>query len=421
MSEYTHPPSPRWGATIKLVFGLSFAVALGGLLVAFRRIIGPLLLAIILAYFFHPLVNRISSATRLSWRTTTTLIFLLVVILLLGFSTATGVVIVSQIESLFDLIRNFVNDQLPGLLASLSEQSFTFGPFSFDFSQFNLSDINQQFLNNLQSFLGQAGGLVGTIASGAAGFLGWTAFILLVAYFLLADAGRMPDALQSVTIPGYDYDVRRIARELGRIWNTYLRGQLLIIFIVMLVYALLLTILGVRYSLAIALLTGLARFVPYLGPLTVNLVTFLVTVFQSSNYFNLPQIYFAIMVVAIVIIIDQIFDNVVVPRVLGQTLGVHPAAVLISALLLAQMIGLVGLVLASPVLASIILVMRYTLRKLFELDPWPYPEKEYTPISIPWSRLFDQIRQGTGKTLAWLRGKREKLGADKGHEDKTAP
>jgi predicted PurR-regulated permease PerM len=380
MSADTHPSSPRWGVTIKIIVGLSIALALGSIFIAFRSIVGPLLLSVILAYFLHPWVVRLNSFSRLNWRLSTTLVYLILIIVLIGFFTAAGVVIGGQFDSIYNLVKSFVNDQLPTLFENLSRLSFSFGPFQIDFSQFNLADIGQQLLNNLQALIGRAGGLIGAVASGAAGVLGWTLFVLLVSYFLVADAGRFPDTFGTTTIPGYDYDIRRMGRELGRIWNAYLRGQFLIIVLVIIVASILLTALGVRLALAIAVLTGLARFVPYIGPLSVSLITFVVALFQNSNYFNMPQIYFALMVVVITVLVDQIFDNYIVPRVLGQTLGVHPAAVLISAILLAQLIGLVGLVLAAPVLASLRLLLRYLLRKLFDLDPWPEPEVDRAPI-----------------------------------------
>lgn len=408
MSEYSHPPSPRWGVTLKIVIGLSFAFALGALLVAFRSFIGPLLLAVILAYFLHPLALRLSNTTHLNWRLSVSIVYLVLLILLVSFFTASGVVIVSQVESLFNLIRNFVNNDLPGLINTLSEQAFTFGPLSFDFSQLNLENIGQQLLNNLQAFLGQAGGLIGTVASGAAGVLGWTAFVLLVSYFLAADAGRVPDILSYITVPGYDYDIRRMARELGRIWNAYLRGQFFILLLVIIVSAIIMTSLGVRLALAIALLTGLARFVPYIGPLSVSLITFLVAVFQNSNVFQIQPLYYALIVVVIAILVDQIFDNFVMPRVMGESLGVHPAAVLVAALILAQLIGLIGLVLAAPVLASLSLTTRYLGRKMFDLDPWPEPEQEPAPIEAPWSRFYSSLRSRLSEIFQRIRNRNQK-------------
>jgi predicted PurR-regulated permease PerM len=392
MSENTAPSSPRWGVTLKIVVGLSFAIGIGVLLVAFRSIIGPLLLAIILAYLLHPLAVRLSSITRLNWRASVSLVFILLLVVIAGLFTAVGVAVVSQIESLVNLVENFVNTTLPQMLDNLDQMTFTLGPWSFNLSQFEASNLVDQALNNLRSVIGQATGVIEVVLTGAIGTVGWTAFIVLVSYFVLADAGRVPDALSFITIPGYDYDIRRLSRELGRTWNIYVRGQFFIILMVILSAWLLFSILGLRYALAIALLTGLARFIPYIGPLITNLITFVVAFFQASNYFNLEPIVYALIVVGLAIVFDQVFDNLITPRILGESLGVPPAAVLIAALILAQSIGFVGLVLAAPMLASLRLLIRYMGRKMFDLDPWPEPEPTSPAIVFPWQR-FARWRQ----------------------------
>lgn len=394
MTELNQPEnSPPWGSTTKLVIGLTVVAIVSALLVNFRAIIGPLILSFILTYLLHPLANYFSLHTRLSWRAAVNLIFILLIILVLGFFTVTGVAIVQQFESLIGVVRRFINEDLIQIIENLSEQTYSFGIFQFDLSQLNLDTISQQILTNLQATLGQAGSLIGTIASGAVGILGWSLFVLLIAYFLLADSRRVPSSLNYIDIPGYSYDFRRMGRELGRIWNAYLRGQLVIVIMVSLSSLTLMTALGVRYALGIALLTGLARFVPYIGSLTTNTVTFLVAFFQVSNYFGLPSLYFALIVVAVGMTLDQVFDNYINPRLLGQALGVHPAAVLVAAILAANLIGLVGLVLAAPVLATLRLFGRYTVRKLFDLDPWPEEEQTQPPIEWPWTKLLTNIKE----------------------------
>ncbi len=398
MADATPKASPRWGVTLKIVVGLSFAIGIGALVVTFRSIIGPLLLAVILAYFLHPLAVRLSTFTRLNWRASVSFIFLLLLVVIAGLFTALGVAVVGQIESLINLVQNFVNNMLPQTLENLANTNFALGPWSFDFSQFEVSSLIQQGLNNLQSVIGQATGVINVVFTSAVGIVGWTAFVVLVSYFVLADAGRVPDALRFITIPGYDYDIRRLSRELGRTWNIYLRGQFFIILMVIISAWALFSILGLRYSLAIALLTGVARFIPYIGPITTNIITFVVAIFQSSNYFNLEPLYYALLVVGLAIVFDQIYDNVITPRILGESLGVHPAAVLIAALILAQSIGFVGLVLAAPVLASLRLLIRYMGRKMFDLDPWPEPEETKPAIVYPWQRFSRWLETRTGKT-----------------------
>ena len=127
------------------------------------------------------------------------------------------------------------------------------------------------------------------------------------------------------------------------VWKSFLRGQLMIVILVMISYTILLTILGVRYAYAIAILAGLARFVPYVGPAITHIVLGLVIFFQGSNYFNLTPFFYTALVIVLSIILDQIYDSLVSPRIMGKSLGVHPAAVLVVAILSARLIGLIGL------------------------------------------------------------------------------
>jgi hypothetical protein len=91
------------------------------------------------------------------------------------------------------------------------------------------------------------------------------------------------------------------------------------------------------------------------------------------------------MVVITTTVIDWIIDNLVVPRIMAQTLRVHPAAVLVTALIAANLLGVLGVVIAAPFLASVMLLSRYTMRKMLDLNPWPPGETvPAQPISFEW-------------------------------------
>ena len=382
-----------------MVVGLTIIAVVAALVVSFRAIIGPLLLAFILTYLLYPVIALVSKVSRLSWRASVNLLFLLVVVIYLGLITATGLTVVQQILSLTNFVRQQVTN-LPALVEDLSTQQFQFGLFKFSLEQFDLGTLTQQLLSTVQPLLGRIGSLVSTFATSAAATLAWSFFVLIISYFLLVDAGRFPGQLVPVEIPGYEYDIRRLGNELRKIWNAYLRGQLLVILLVMIAYSILLVTLGMHFAFGIAIMAGLARFVPYIGPLTTAVVTFLVALFQGQNYFGLPPYQFAILVVVAAFILDQIFDNLISPRLLGQALGVHPAGVLIAAIVAANLIGLIGLVLAAPVLATLRLLSRYITRKMFDLDPWPEPEVRppASPLDVPWRRWWGRLR-AWGRTL----------------------
>lgn len=399
----TTSASPKWTPTTKMVIGLTLVAFFAGLLIYFRHIIGPLLLALIIAYLLYPIASRLSALTHLSFGIIVNLIYLILIIIMLTSSTLTGIVVVQEAQSLIGIVQKFLTD-LPSLIDKLSTQSYSIGPFVFHLSSsLDLTNIGNQLISGLQGTLGRIGSIIGTFASATASTMGWALFIIIISYFVLADAKKVPGAVSFIDLPGgYKEDVQRIGRELGRIWNAFLRGQISIVLLVMVVYTIFLSAMGVRYALAIAILAGLARFVPWIGPATTYVTMGLVTLFQWHNYFGLATWQYALLVIVASILLDQVFDNLVAPRVMGQSLGVHPAAVLVVAIIATNLIGIIGLVLAAPALASVQLIGRYILRKMFDLPPWPEPEGETKPFE------FTGLGKLARRARLWWKLKHEK-------------
>lgn len=390
MNEET-PASPNWSSTTKLVVGLTAVAIVAALLIKFRNIIGPLILAFMLAYLLYPLAGRFSEKLKISWRAAVNLIYLVLSILVLASFTATGVAIVGQLQSLVGFIQRSITT-LPAIVAEYSNQVFEFGPFRFDLGQYDLQTLVNQLLSIVQPILGRAGSIISSVAAGAAVTIGWGLFVLLISYFLLADANRVSNEMVHIDLPGYSADLQRLSAELGGIWNAFLRGQLILTLLIAVSYASLLGILGMRFALGIAILAGIGRLVPYIGPMVLWIVTALVAYFQGGNYFGLDPLYYAILVLACALVIDQLFDNLIAPRLMGQTLGVHPAAVLVTAIIAAQLIGLIGLLLAAPVVATVKLLTTYFTRKMFDLNPWPEAEFDHRAAELPWVKAIANLR-----------------------------
>ena len=387
------PPSPGWSSATKLVVGLTFVAILVALLIYFRSIIGPLLLAVILAYVLHPIAAALSRTTRLNWHWSVNIVFLIFVLILLAILTVSGFAILQQMQSLVGVITIFTRT-LPELVEQFSSQIYTIGPYQFGLNQADLQSLANQILDVLQPVLGRFGSLLSSFATTALTTLGWGFFVLVISYFLLARTGEVTDELIPLDIPGYNADIDRLSVELRRIWNVFLRGQMVIFLLAIVLYSLLLGTLGVRYTLGLAILAGIARFVPYVGPFIVWIITFLVALFQGQNYFGLESWQFAIIVVALCLLLDAVLDNIVVPRFHGDTLGLHPAAVLVAALVAARLIGFVGLVLAAPVLASMVLLSRYFIRKMLDQEPWPPSDDETRENHTPWIEFINRLLRG---------------------------
>jgi predicted PurR-regulated permease PerM len=393
--------SPSWSTTTKLIFGLTMVAILAGIFIYYRSIVSLLILAFIITYLFRPVVIYLTENTKMSWHLSTTLLFLLIIILLIGLLTGAGLAIAQQVTSLVRVLQEFV-ENIPELANDLTVYLGQFGGVG---EFINLNDLANRALETIQPFLGQLGSIVGSIATGAAVSIGRIFFVVFVAYFILAESqqvGKTPIE----QIPQYDYDVRRMSRQLRIVWDSFFRGQIIIFMMVFVVYSIVLSSLGVRNPIALAAMTGLAVFVPYVGIWVTASVLFVVTFFQPANYFSLLPWQYAAVVLAVALVINFTFDNYITPRFLGRTLDIHPAAVLVAALVMASLLGIVGIFLAAPVVATLKMLGMYIFRKMFDLDPWPDPEVELQPIEFPWYRWSRQLVEWL-KTV-WLKVRKVK-------------
>jgi predicted PurR-regulated permease PerM len=374
----TSTTSPSWGSTTKLLIGLVIVGIATFLLYRFANLVTPLLMVFVLAYLLHPLNALIARGLHLSWKISVNILYLVILLSLIGLLTWGGVGLVGQIQSLIVSVQDIVAN-LPTYVEQLSTLSFTFGPFTFDMQTLDLNALSQQVLSFVQPLLGRTGSLVGALAGGAAEIFGWTVFVLIVSYFVMIESSGLRRDLFKIDIPGYTEDFTRLGNELSRIWNAFLRGQIIIFILAVGIYSILLPILGVKYALGIALMAGLAKFLPYIGPAITWVVMALVTFFQTNHPFGMQPLAYMAMVVIITSVIDWIIDSFVTPRIMASTLKVHPAAVLVAALIAANLLGILGVVIAAPFLATFTLLGKYTMRKMFDQDPWPEAEEQPAP------------------------------------------
>lgn len=390
MTQHPGTTSPSWGPTTKLVVALTVVAIVIWLFIQFHTIIGPLLMAFVVAYLLNPVAGLLHKGLHLSWALAVGLLYILILIIILGGLTLGGLGLVGQIQSLVNVVQ--VNlAALPDFIQKLSGQVYQFGPLRVDFTRLDLNLLSSQLLGIVQPLLGSTGALVGSIASSAASFLGWVLFIWIVSYFVVLQGGGLRSRMLQIDVPGYSDDIRRMGTALGRIWNAFLRGQIIIFILAMLTYMVVFSVLGLRYAVGIALVAGISRFLPYIGPFITWGTLALVAYFQPGTAYGLSPIAYAILCVVLALLIDQTYDNVVSPRIIAGALKVHPAAVLVAAIIAANLLGILGVIVAAPILATVALLWRYIMRKMLDLDPWP--EEDSVPPAPPGWQIVARIRQ----------------------------
>jgi predicted PurR-regulated permease PerM len=373
--------SPQWGTSTKLFVSLGLLTLLVLLVWQFQKFIGPILFAFLLSYLMHPFCGFLSRKLRLSWRASSTILYLFIFLCIIGLLTWGGFSLVSPLQSLLTFVQSMLGD-VPGFFQNLTSTPIIIGNLTLDLSRFHNPDLWTQLQSVLSPALSKLGTLLAGIATGAASIVTMTIFTLLISYFITVESTGVRSELITLQVPRYQDDINRFTRYTSRIWNSYLRGQLTIFLLTVIFYTILLSALGVNYAFALALLAGFARFVPYVGPAVTWITYGLVCIFQGFTIFGLMPLPYALIVVGCALLTDVIMDNFVSPRIMSEAVGIHPALVLVSVLVAAKLLGVVGVLIAAPAVATIKLLLNYIFRKLTDQDPWANVKIHPAPLPI---------------------------------------
>ena len=373
MTEGEEPRSPNWSNSTKLIATLLIVAGIIALLIRFQFMLAPLIFAFILAYLLQPASAWLHRKVNVPSKMAVNLIYLVFVIIIVGLLIWGGVALLDQIQKLIVFLQNTSNS-LPTTIQDFLQHPIVISKTIIDLTKIDLLPAFQQILNAVQPLLGDVAKIVGNLAAGAANVVIWILFAILISYFILHEAAGRSGALFRFDIPRYSEDIEKIGQQIGSIWNTFLRRQLLIFLLSILIYSLFLGLMGIRYFFGLALLAGLARFVPYIGPWVTWITLGLVANFQQPNLFGLTPLGYIAVVVLPAILIDYIIDMYVQPRLMGDALKLHPGVVMVGALVGLNLFGIIGMILASPLLATLKLLFDYSRYKIQDENPWEHIE-----------------------------------------------
>lgn len=378
----SEPSSPRWSRTTKALVALAGLVLVVALLVRFQSIVPLLILAGILSYLSLPFVRALHHRARLSWAASTNVIFAYWLALLILGSTAAGLAVAQQVQALLATLEDLLQ-ALPAQLEALSTTPITLGPWSLTLATTDVVPLVERGLGAVEPLFARASSLVASGAAEAVESIARLVFVLAVSYFLTVDHERVRSSWRGIHLPHYEYDFARLRTALGSIWHAFLRGQLLIVVVMAVLMTAVMGLLGVRFAVALGALMGIAKFVPIVGPFSAGAAAALVAVFQPANPFGLTPVAFALVVILCTTLLDQLVDYLLVPRILGGSLNLHPVIVLVGAIVGATLFGVIGLLLSAPAMATLLLLARYAYRKLVDLSPWDPPIDEMRPWKPP--------------------------------------
>jgi predicted PurR-regulated permease PerM len=336
----------------KALFWSAAFLAFCGLLYVLRDVLMPFAAGLVLAYLLDPLADRLERL-GLGRVLATSLILAAFFSLFAAMLLVAVPFIATQAASFAEKIPSYIQ-RLQVLLAEQGE------PF---LRRVGGEDVLAQIRSSMGDIVGKGAGwltaVITSIWSGGQALLGIVSLLVItpvVAFYLLMDWDSMIETVDGWVPVAQRDTVRRLAQEMDTAISGFLRGQTIVCILLGLIYAAGLFAVGLNFGVLIGVTAGLISFIPYVGSLLGLVVALAVAVAQFWPDWS------SILLVLGVFAVGQFIEgNILQPRLVGQSVGLHPVWLMFALLAAGSLFGFLGLLLAVPIAAAIGVMVRFAL------------------------------------------------------------
>ena len=356
----------QWSLYLRyLVFGVVFILLALGLWYI-RSILEPLIIAAFIAYLIHPAVTYLTGHTRLSRPAAVNLVYFITLAILIGTPTTLTPIFFDEFKQEITDVLDIFNKLIVWLENPPAIQGL---PIDFGQLANRLTQFRSTFLSTLPDqvlqFLGKSS--VGAL---------WILVILVAVYYILAEWPRLRNGFIESFPDVYRPELNELYQRVRTVWMNYLRGQLLLMAIVGVTFTTAWTIIGIPGALVLGVVAGFLTLIPDVGPFLAAVLAIGVALLEGSNWSWMPSstIIVAIIALAIYLLLISIKNFWLRPFIMGRSVHMHEALVLISIILSTILWGILGALLIVPVLASFGVILDYLRRRILNMEPFPSTE-----------------------------------------------
>jgi predicted PurR-regulated permease PerM len=324
---------------------LAIIVAIGLLVWLLAPVLMPFAVAAMLAYLGDPLANRLERF-GLGRTLAVSIVFVVLILAIAAALLLLVPLIVRQIENLVDNFPRYIewgrDTALPWLQAKLH-----LDPNAFD---------TDRLMAQIKEHLGSIGSVLGKISRSSISVVMWLTNLVLIPvvwFYLLRDWDRLVAWIDSMLPRSIQPTIVHLARESDAVLGAFVRGQLLVMLALAIYYGVSLTLIGISVGPLIGMVAGLLSFVPYLGFITGFGAAIIASLVLHGDWTNL------LMVIGVFVIGQLLEGYVLVPRLVGEKIGLHPVAVIFAVLAGGYLCGFLGVLLALPAASVILVLLRY--------------------------------------------------------------
>ena len=344
--------------TLRRIFILSGIALILWVLYLLKPVVLPFIAAFLVAYLFSPLVDKLHRIGLPRW--------LSIGIVFIGI----GVIVTLAIWYVVPLVWQqliYARDSIP---AGIHWLNYTFLPwvsqtFNVEAMEIDTEQISKVVMEYIQTNYSADSiqSMVLRVAQSGLNFIqigGVVVLIPIIAFYFLLDWDRMLESLRRLIPRHYEKTTLGIVGECHNVLGAFVKGQFLVMFLLGVVYAVGLQLIGLEVGLIIGMIAGLASIIPYLGFGVGIIAAVIATLFQ----FGIDWTHLALVI--IVFMIGQAIEGYILqPFLLGDKIGLSPVAVVFAVLAGAQLAGFLGMLIALPVAAVIVVLLRHA-RECYE-------------------------------------------------------
>ncbi len=421
----TFGASEPWDAATKrtvlviLFIGLLFTLWIS------RNILPLLIVSAIIAYLLSPIVD-LAERLRIPRGVSTLVLFAL---LLFGLSLLPALFAPSIARQLGALAAFDVQNTARMLLMrfnqaiySLPESINLIGfevPVGSTVDQIQSNAVEFDFIPSLADILNYVQQLIGTttnlvsstavISFNVVGSIFSVLITILVAFFLTLymtkDAPQIRHYIEGLFPSSYQSEFVDVLRRMGAVWSSFFRGQFLLSLTVGLITWGVLSLLGMPGALILGILAGLLEVIPNIGPILAMIPALVLALIYGSPVLaetGINNFGFALIIVAIYFIIQQLENNILVPRIIGSSVNLHPIVVIIGVAVGLNVAGILGALLAAPILASLRVLGGYVHAKLLDYQPFLGRDAAGVPQQVQYRRVVrgDELQESRAQQPA---------------------
>lgn len=328
---------------------LAIIITIGLLVWLLAPVLMPFAVAAMLAYLSDPLADRLE---RLGLGRTLA-VSIVFVVLILAIAAALLLLVPLIARQIENLVQNFPrylewgrDTALPWLQAKLH-----LDPKAFD---------TDRLVDQIKEHIGSIGTVLGTISRSSVSVVAWLTNLVLIPvvwFYLLRDWDRLVAWVDRMLPRSVQPTVEHLARESDSVLGAFVRGQLLVMLALAIYYGVALTLVGISVGPLIGMVAGLLSFVPYLGFITGFAAAIIASLVQYGDWAHL------LMVVGVFVVGQLLEGYVLVPRLVGEKIGLHPVAVIFAVLAGGYLFGFLGVLLALPAASVILVLLRYLAQR----------------------------------------------------------